>query len=160
MFQKHHLLARDGCISDGFNCCTFHFRSTALNFWDAPQEVVKSEQKCADFEMELTMLYLCDWPSKGCKLKALQFLINALLVASILKIFSYKINEFQKIYSLGMDSCISLWGSELCAFSNVQSGSGSIHIQCKVYSVKYTVCSLQCAMYIYFLANRARNYIY
>ena len=41
------------CISDGLNCCTSHFRSTALIVWDVPGEVVKYEQKCADFKMDL-----------------------------------------------------------------------------------------------------------
>ena len=55
--SKRHLLARDGFISDSFNCCTSYFRLTALNVWDVPQEVVKSEQKCADFEIDLKDFY-------------------------------------------------------------------------------------------------------
>ena len=69
---------------DCFTCCTSRFRLTALNFRVVPQKVVKSEQKCADFEIDLKDLYISDWPSNGCKINALHFLINALLVQNVL----------------------------------------------------------------------------
>ena len=152
------------CISDGLSCCTSHFRSTALIVWNVPQEVVKYERQCADFEMDLKDLYYSSWPSIGFKLKAFYFLINALLIASVLLIASYNINKFQKHHYLARGGCIRLQYaacSKLCAFSNVQSRYGTYRpIQCAFYSVKYLLCSLYCAVHIYFLANRARNYNY
>ena len=112
------------CISDGLSCCTSHFRSTALIVWNVPQEVVKYERQCADFEMDLKDLYYSSWPSIGFKLKAFYFLINALLIASVLLIASYNINKFQKHHYLARGGCISLQQaacSKQCAFSNVQS---------------------------------------
>ena len=48
------------CFSDGLNCCTSHFRLTALIVWDVPREMVIYVQKCADFEMDLKDLYYFD----------------------------------------------------------------------------------------------------
>ena len=53
------------CNSDGLNCCTSHFRTTALIVWDVPRAVVKYKRKCADFELDLKDSYSSDWPSKG-----------------------------------------------------------------------------------------------
>ena len=54
-----------------FQLLHLSFQIDCFELQDVPRETVKSEQKCADFEIDLKDLYISDWLSIGMQIKDL-----------------------------------------------------------------------------------------
>ena len=126
------------CISDGVNCCTFHFRLTALIAWDVPPEVVKYKQN--GFERLVLFRLTYNW----IQIKGLAFSDKWLIDCKCPLNCQLHYKRVSKCHYLARGGCISLQQAVCilkCAVSIGHYTNTVCIIQCEVFIVPPTVCS-------------------